>query len=109
MKRSRVVVLGALAALGALASASLTGCAGDEPDHAQVCYDEQTRRRVADERCDDSTNRGARWFYVPRGVTTVPPVGSELDTSRGSFTRPTSGSVRTVSRGGFGGRGGAGS
>jgi hypothetical protein len=105
-KRSTTVVLGALATL--VAATLVSGCQDNEdPDYAQVCLDERTRKRIEDERCDDSTTGGTRWFYVPRG-TVVPPVGDDVDTSRGSFTRPSSGSVHTVSRGGFGGRSGTG-
>lgn len=106
--RSTVVILGALAAATLLTAAKCGESELEpEPDHAQVCVSDQTTKRVEDEWCDDSASRGTRWFYVPRG-TAVPPVGETIDTTRGSYVRPTFGSVRTVSRGGFGGRGGSG-
>lgn len=93
------------ATLAALCAATLSIAArcgdGDdvtEPDHAQICVSEQTLRRVDDEWCDDSLTRGTRWFYTPIGAP-VPAVGESVDTERGSFTRPPTGKVSTVSRG----------
>lgn len=107
-KRSLNVTLGTAVALVAAALSAACADVNRGPDHAQVCYENRTNRRVEDERCDDSTAGSTRWFYVPRG-TAVPAVGESLAETRGTFARPTTGTISTVSRGGFDGRGASGS
>lgn len=103
MKRSAVVTLGLLVASVSLTAASCSS----EPDHAQVCVDEKTQKRVEDDDCRKTTVGGPRWFYIPYAAG-APAVGSNVDTTKGSFTKPSTGRVTTVQRGGFGSRGGGG-
>lgn len=104
IKRSATVVLG-----GLMAVASLTACGTDpqDADYTQVCVDE-SNIRVEDDRCpDDDDGRGFvglyRWFYMPSSHA-APALGSPIIPTQGSFVRPTTGKIATVSRGGFGGR-----
>lgn len=103
MKRSSQVVLGSVAALAAGLCAYGVLKPDEEPDHAQVCVNVENVRVDDDECDDDGYSGGTRWFYAGRGLG-APPVGSQVDTTTGSFIRPTSGKISTVSRGGFGGR-----
>lgn len=104
-KRSAHVALGALAAAAALA-----GCSDSPPDpqYGRVCVEEATQLRVDDDRCPDGAlTPGYVWWYFPYHYG-APAVGSKVDTTRGSFTKP-AGSIGSVGRGGFGGRVGGGS
>lgn len=106
-------------------AAGLTGCSSDSDDesdstHQAVCVDEDDVR-VDDDRCDDERRPGYvggfAWYFLAVGAR-YPPFGGRV--TGGSVRRP-SGSVvsyggtrrdggtasrTTVSRGGFGGRGG---
>lgn len=102
--RSTMVALGAL-----LAAASLMGCDEEEPEFYRVCVDTESQLRVEDADCPEDGSGGGNllWFYIPWGRSS-PAVGTKVDLSSGSFTRPATGRVGTVSRGGFGGKGGSG-
>lgn len=109
MKRSIKVVLGPVAALAA--GFVLAACGNpteSDPDHAQICVNEENVR-VEDEECDSDVGRGfmtprGHWFYVNRTAGHgVPAVGGFVDRGHGTTVKP-SGSISTVSRGGFGGR-----
>lgn len=98
-KRSVVVVVG-----GVLATAgAIWWLNSADPDYSRACVDQETEVRVEDEDCEDEHSPGgARWFYSGYSHS-VPPVGTKMNMTQGSFTKP-SGSISTVSRGGFGGR-----
>lgn len=102
-KRSAAVTLGAL-----FAASSLVGCSEREPDFYGVCVEESTELRVDDDRCPENGGNGFVWFYYP-ATARVPAVGERINTTHGSFTRPSTGRISTVSRGGFGGRAAGGS
>lgn len=109
MKRSGTVVLGSVMVLATTTFIAWLVLKPDEdPDHAQICVNAENVR-VDDDECDDDNvhSSGTHWFYAGRGLG-APPVGSKIDTTTGSFTRPASGKISTVSRGGFGGRSSAG-
>ncbi|GAA1921322.1 hypothetical protein GCM10009737_23520 [Nocardioides lentus] len=114
--RSASVALG----VTALTAAGLSGCASS-PDYAAICVDPETEERVDDDECDDadesvgssSVGSGFFWYYLGAS-SRVPAVGSGV--SGGSFRTPSSGSlqrggldsggadsVRSTTRGGFGG------
>ncbi|NYG54848.1 hypothetical protein [Nocardioides perillae] len=104
----------------ALVAAGLSGCSSS-PDYAAVCVDPETEERVDDQYCDDDGGTGGvgagfLWFYlgassrVPALGGSVRGLGGTYDRSglRGSVQRgglPTTGgsSVRSTTRGGFGG------
>lgn len=113
--RSGAVALG----VTAITASGLAGCASS-PDYAAVCVDPETDERVDDDECDDadesySGSPGAGFFWYYLGASSrVPAVGSGV--SGGTFTTPSSGSlqrggldsggadsVRSTTRGGFGG------
>jgi len=107
-RRSASVTIGVTAVL----TATLSGCSAfqeEEYDYGAVCVDQQTQRRVDDNRCDDG---GAFdwWYYMPVG-SRAQPVGERA--SGGSFDPPPPGERAylggvppeggVVERGGFGG------
>ncbi|MDF8263230.1 hypothetical protein [Luteipulveratus flavus] len=89
VRRGAPVVLGSSAVL---AAAFLSACGSDRSaDYAGVCYDRQTRQRVSDSRCDNSSSGGGGagvygWHYYRKGQS-APAVGSGL-TSGGVDTPP---------------------
>ncbi|MDX2340748.1 tRNA-dihydrouridine synthase [Micrococcus sp. M4NT] len=111
-------------------AAAMTGCSSPadtgvnevDGDYAQVCRDEATQERVPDERCEEGQRSGGGggfgWFFIPLiGGRTVPAVGAPV--RAGTAVRPTSGvgtrvpaaggefaKAGTVSKGGFGTKGG---
>jgi hypothetical protein len=100
-KRSASVALG-----GLFAAIAMAACGTDpepDPDYSQICVDEQTKLRVDDDECDDDDHHGRSWFYLPYSRA-VPAVGGLVDTTHGSYTRPPTGRIAPVSKGGFGGR-----
>jgi hypothetical protein len=107
-RRSRSVTLGVTAVL----ATTLFGCSAsqeEEYEYGAVCVDEQTQRRVDDDRCDVGDGSHG-WYYIPTG-SRAQPVGERV--SGGSFVPPPSGQQAylggvppeggEVSRGGFGG------
>ncbi|WP_247041963.1 Tat pathway signal protein [Arthrobacter rhizosphaerae] len=111
-RRTVVVGLGVTALLAGTITAIVASNA-DEPDYAQVCFDEATGERVEDTQCNSSAGRGGglyAWYFYSRGAN-VPPVGQNR-TSYPNFTRTIPEGAKastgystkggTVSRGGFG-------
>lgn len=111
-RRTVVVGLGVTALLAGTITAIVASNA-DEPDYAQVCFDEATGERVEDTQCNSSAGRGGglyAWYFYSRGAN-VPPVGQNRS-SYPSFTRTIPEGAKastgystkggTVSRGGFG-------
>ena len=98
-KRSVVVVVG-----GVLATAgAIWWFNSADPDYSRACVDQETEVRVEDEDCEEpGYTGGARWFYSGYSHS-VSPVGAKMNMTQGSYTKP-SGSIASVSRGGFGGR-----
>ena len=85
----------------------------DEPEYAQVCFNEETGERVEDTQCNSSAGRSGAlyaWYFYSRGAS-VPGVGQNRS-SYPSYTNniPTGAKASTgystkggtVSRGGFG-------
>lgn len=111
-RRTVVVGLGVTALLAGTITAIVASNA-DEPDYAQVCFDEATGERVEDTQCNSSAGRGGglyAWYFYSRGAN-VPPVGQNRS-SYPNFTRTIPEGAKastgystkggTVSRGGFG-------
>lgn len=100
MMRSRVVAAGLTSAL----ALAVAGCSSEpEPTHNRVCVDPNTQIRVDDDECDDDRAGPGRfiWFYYPVHVGGV-PVGSKINVSAGTYTKP-AGPVGSIPRsGGFG-------
>jgi hypothetical protein len=105
MSRLRSTKISLSATFLALA-ASVTGCGSSEPDTAQICLDEQTQLRVADEECDENSTTyihgRRRWRYIPTSYG-YPAVGARVEPGTFSTTRPGAGSVSTVKPAGLGG------
>lgn len=84
-----------------------------EPDHAQICVDEETLERIADEHCPDED--GGTYIAVVNGVTHrthrayvarqhgYPAVGEKVVTGAYSYARPSGGTISTVRPAGLGG------
>ncbi|HEY1158088.1 MAG TPA: Tat pathway signal protein, partial [Arthrobacter sp.] len=85
----------------------------DDPEYAQVCFNDETGERVDDANCDSSAGRSGglyAWYFYSRGAT-VPPIGQNRSTAP-NYTRSIPGGAKastgysskggTVSRGGFG-------
>ena len=127
--RSPIVVVGASAAvLVGLVVAGNAGSSRDEEeyDYDAVCVDD-ANTRVADDRCDDPENLaegdgqnatghagGGHWYFIPTGGS-APGIGQRATGGSTSVPDPARFNVHaggvdahggTVSRGGFGGRGG---
>lgn len=102
MKRSVLVTLGLFAAT-ALAACSP---APEDSDNTQICVDEETGRRVEDEKCDEGHASHGRWYYGS-SAHPAPAVGQPVDKAFFSTSRP-GGVTAKVPRGGFGGRGSGG-
>jgi hypothetical protein len=111
-RRTVVVALGVTALLAGTITA-IVASNEDEPDYAQVCFDEATGERVEDTQCNSSAGRSGglyAWYFYSRGAN-VPPVGQNRS-SYPSFTKTIPEGAKassgystkggTVSRGGFG-------
>lgn len=111
-RRTVVVGLGVTALLAGTITA-VVASNQDEPEYAQVCFNDETGERVEDTNCNSSAGRAGglyAWYFFSRGAY-VPPVGQNRSTAP-NFSRTipsdakasTGYSTRggTVSRGGFG-------
>jgi hypothetical protein len=111
-RRTVVVGLGVTALLAGTITA-VVASNQDEPDYAQVCFNDETGERVEDTNCGSSAGRAGglyAWYFFSRGAY-VPPVGQNRSTSP-NFTRTIPSDAKastgystkggTVSRGGFG-------
>jgi hypothetical protein len=107
-----VVGLGVTALLAGTITAIVASNEQD-PDYAQVCFNEQTGERVEDTQCNSSAGRGGglyAWYFYARGAS-VPGIGQNR-TAYPNFTRTVPQGAKTstgysskggtVSRGGFG-------
>ncbi|MFP5310869.1 MAG: Tat pathway signal protein [Actinomycetes bacterium] len=111
-RRTVVVGLGVTALLAGTITA-VVASNGDDPEYAQVCFNDETGERVADNNCDSSAGRSGgiyAWYFYSRGAS-VPAVGQNRSTAP-NFTRTVPSGAKassgysskggTVSRGGFG-------
>jgi hypothetical protein len=111
-RRTVVVGLGVTALLAGTLTA-VVASNQDEPDYAQVCFNDETGERVEDTNCNSSAGRAGgiyAWYFFSRGAY-VPPVGQNRSTAP-NFTRTIPSDAKastgystqggTVSRGGFG-------
>lgn len=111
-RRTVVVALGVTALLAGTLSAVVAS--NQEPEYAQVCFNEETGERVEDTQCNSSAGRSGAlyaWYFYSRGAS-VPAVGQNRSTAP-DFTRTVPPGAKastgystkggTVSRGGFGG------
>ena len=111
-RRTVVVGLGVTALLAGTITA-VVASNQDEPDYAQVCFNDETGERVEDTNCNSSAGRAGglyAWYFFSRGAY-VPPVGQNRSTAP-NFTRTIPSDAKastgystkggTVSRGGFG-------
>ena len=111
-RRTVVVGLGVTALLAGTITA-IVASNEQEPDYAQVCFNDETGERVEDTQCNSTAGRGGglyAWYFYPRGAG-VPGVGQNRS-SYPNFTRTVPQGAKTstgystkggtVSRGGFG-------
>jgi hypothetical protein len=111
-RRTVVVGLGVTALLAGTITA-VVASNQDEPDYAQVCFNDETGERVEDTNCNSSAGRAGglyAWYFFSRGAY-VPPVGQNRSTAP-NFSRTIPSDAKastgystkggTVSRGGFG-------
>jgi hypothetical protein len=111
-RRTVVVGLGVTALLAGTITAIVASNEQD-PDYAQVCFNEETGERVEDTQCNSSAGRGGAlyaWYFYARGAS-VPGIGQNR-TAYPDFTRTVPQGAKTstgystkggtVSRGGFG-------
>ncbi|WP_018760519.1 hypothetical protein [Arthrobacter sp. 135MFCol5.1] len=111
-RRTVVVGLGVTALLAGTITA-VVASNEDDPEYAQVCFNDDTGERVEDTNCDSSAGRSGgvyAWYFYSRGAS-VPPVGQNRSTAPG-YTRTIPSGAKastgysskggTVSRGGFG-------
>lgn len=111
-RRTVVVGLGVTALLAGTITA-VVASNQDEPEYAQVCFNDETGERVEDRNCDSSAGRSSgvyAWYFFSRGAY-VPPVGQNRSTAP-NYTRTVPSGAKastgystqggTVSRGGFG-------
>ncbi|TLM85825.1 Tat pathway signal protein [Pseudarthrobacter sp. NamE5] len=111
-RRTVVVGLGVTALLAGTITA-VVASNQDDPEYAQVCFNDETGERVEDASCDSSAGRSGgiyAWYFFSRGAY-VPPIGQNRSTAP-NYTRtvPSGAKVATgystkggtVSRGGFG-------
>lgn len=111
-RRTVVVGLGVTALLAGTITA-VVASNQDEPDYAQVCFNDETGERVEDTQCNSSAGRAGglyAWYFFSRGAS-VPAVGQNRSTAP-NFTRTIPSDAKastgystkggTVSRGGFG-------
>lgn len=114
-RRTVVVGLGVTALLAGTITAIVASKA-EEPEYAQVCFNDDTGERVDDTQCDKSSTEGRSsgiyaWYFYSRGAG-VPGVGQNRS-AYPSYTRTVPPGAKastgfstkggTVSRGGFGG------
>ncbi|MGN8129106.1 Tat pathway signal protein [Paenarthrobacter sp. 22069] len=111
-RRTVVVGLGVTALLAGTITA-VVASNEDDPEYAQVCFNDETGERVADTNCDSSAGRSGglyAWYFYSRGAS-VPPIGQNRSTAP-NYTRTIPGGAKAstgysstggpVSRGGFG-------
>jgi hypothetical protein len=111
-RRTVVVGLGVTALLAGTITA-VVASKQDEPEYAQVCFNDDTGERVEDTNCNSAAGRGGgiyAWYFYSRGAS-VPAVGQNRSTAP-NFTRTVPSGAKastgystkggTVSRGGFG-------
>ena len=111
-RRTVVVGLGVTALLAGTITA-VVASNEDDPEYAQVCFNDETGERVEDRNCDSSAGRGGglyAWYFFSRGAY-VPPIGQNRSTAP-NYTRTAPSGAKastgyssqggTVSRGGFG-------
>jgi hypothetical protein len=111
-RRTVVVGLGVTALLAGTITA-VVASNGDDPEYAQVCFNDETGERVEDTNCDSSAGRSGgiyAWYFYSRGAS-VPSVGQNRSAAP-NFTRTIPSGAKastgysskggTVSRGGFG-------
>ncbi|WP_457950948.1 Tat pathway signal protein [Pseudarthrobacter sp. alpha12b] len=111
-RRTVVVGLGVTALLAGTITA-VVASNEDDPEYAQVCFNDETGERVADTSCDSSAGRGGgiyAWYFYSRGAS-VPSIGQNRSTAP-NYTRTIPSGAKastgysskggTVSRGGFG-------
>lgn len=98
MKKSGKVIVGLAAVAGGALLLGVTGCS-KKYDSYQHCVD-KSGKVVDDKYCGSGGGyTGYRWFYSH----TYYRSGAVVDMNRGSFNRPTTGTVgKASSRGGFG-------
>jgi hypothetical protein len=114
-RRTVVVGLGVTALLAGTITAMVASNEQD-PDYAQVCFNDDTGERVEDTQCDNSSTDGRSsgiyaWYFYSRGAS-VPGVGQNRS-AYPAYTRTVPSGAKastgystkggTVSRGGFGG------
>jgi hypothetical protein len=114
-RRTVVVGLGVTALLAGTITA-MVASSQEDPDYAQVCFNDDTGERVEDTQCDNSSTEGRSsgiyaWYFYSRGAS-VPGLGQNRS-GFPSYTRtvPSGAKAATgystkggsVSRGGFGG------
>jgi hypothetical protein len=111
-RRTVVVGLGVTALLAGTITA-VVASNQDEPEYAQVCFNDETGERVDDTQCNSSAGRAGglyAWYFYSRGAS-VPAVGqnrsaypSYTSTIPSGAKASTGYSTKggTVSRGGFG-------
>ncbi|SDQ76303.1 hypothetical protein SAMN04489738_2727 [Pseudarthrobacter chlorophenolicus] len=111
-RRTVVVGLGVTALLAGTITA-VVASNQDDPEYAQVCFNDETGERVEDRNCDSSSGRSGglyAWYFYSRGAS-VPAVGQNRSTAP-NYTRTMPSGAKastgysskggTVSRGGFG-------
>lgn len=111
-RRTVVVGLGVTALLAGTITA-VVASNEDDPEYAQVCFNDDTGERVEDTNCGSSAGRGGglyAWYFYSRGAS-VPPIGQNRSAAPG-YTRTIPSGAKastgyssqggTVSRGGFG-------
>lgn len=111
-RRTVVVGLGVTALLAGTITA-IVASNEDEPEYAQVCFNDETGERVEDTQCNSSAGRSGAlyaWYFYSRGAS-VPGVGQNRS-SYPSYTSTIPSGAKastgystkggTVSRGGFG-------
>jgi hypothetical protein len=111
-RRTVVVGLGVTALLAGTITA-VVASNQDEPEYAQVCFNDETGERVEDTNCNSSAGRAGgiyAWYFFSRG-SFVPAVGQNRSTAPNYARTVPSGAKAstgyssqggTVSRGGFG-------
>lgn len=100
MKRSKVVVMGAVV----VAAAGVVYWAANRAYYDELCAERSTYERVADGICDDGEHNSTHtWVYIrySRGVKQPAyPIGSTISHPKMTTVKPSSGNFV---RGGFGG------
>lgn len=111
-RRTVVVGLGVTALLAGTITA-VVASNQDDPEYAQVCFNDETGERVEDTNCNSSAGRGGglyAWYFFSRGAY-VPAIGQNRSTAPNYTKTVPSGAKAstgystkggTVSRGGFG-------